>query len=108
MGNDRSGYTSGHVRGWNVRKWKENNVLDEEAWGKLCEYGIDSPIFWYKVVRLRRKGEMLGLLESDVKVMPSRKKSGDTHRSVGYTPKSRLGSGKLMLIHQVPAAPGER
>ena len=51
---------------------------------------------------------MLGLMESDVRVMPSRKKNGDTHRSVGYTPKSRSGSGKLVLIHQVPAVPGER
>jgi hypothetical protein len=51
---------------------------------------------------------MLGLLESDVKVMPSRKKSRDTRRSVGYTPKSRSGSGKLLLIHQVPAVLGER
>ena len=85
-----------------------NNVLDVEARGKLCECGIDSFIFCYKVVRLGRKGEMLGLLESDVKVIPSRKKSGDTHRSVGYTPKSRSGSGKLVLLHQVPAVPGER
>lgn len=52
---------------------------------------------------------MLGLLESDVKVVPSRiNKSGDTHRSVGYTPKSQSGSGKLPMIHQVPALPGER
>ena len=51
---------------------------------------------------------MLGLLGSDVKVMSSRKKSGDTHRSVGYTSKSRSGSGKLLLIHQEPALPGER
>jgi hypothetical protein len=83
-------------------------VLDEEAWGKLCENGIDSLIFWYKVVRLRREREMLSLSVSDVKVMPSRKKSSDTHRSVGYTPKSRSGSGKLLLLHQVPALPGER
>jgi hypothetical protein len=74
----------------------------------MCEYGIDSPIFCYKVVRLCREGEMLGLLESDVTVMSSRKKKGDTHRSVGYIPKSRSGSGKLLLIHQVPAPPGER
>ena len=89
-------------------KVEGNNALDVEAWGKLCEYGINSPIYWYKVIRLRRKGEMLGLSESDVKVMPYRKKSGDTHRSVEYTPKSRSGFGRQTLIHQVPAEPGER
>lgn len=108
MGGDRSAHTSGQVRGWNVRKYKGNNVLDEEAWGKLCEYGIDGPIVWYKVVRFRREREMLGLLQSDVRVMPSRKKSRDARRSVGYTPKSRSGFGKLLLIHQVLAVPGER
>ena len=89
-------------------KVEGNNVLDVEPWGKLCEYGIDSPIYSYKVVRLRREGEMLGLWMSDVRVIPSRKKSSDTHRSVEYTSKNRSRSGKLMLIHQVPALPGER
>ena len=89
-------------------KIEGNNLLDVEAWDKLCECGIDSPIFWYKVVRLRREGEILGLLQSDVKVMTIRKTSGDTHRSVGYTPKSRSGSEKRILSHRVPAVPGER
>jgi hypothetical protein len=43
-----------------------NDVLDVEAWDESCEYGINSPILCYKVIRLRREGEMLGLLKLDV------------------------------------------
>jgi len=35
--------------------------FDVEAWSKLCEYGIYSLILCYKVVRLRREGEILGI-----------------------------------------------
>jgi len=63
-----------------VERAKEGNIiLDVEPWDKLCEYGIDSAVLSYKVVRLRREGKMLRLSESDVKVMSPRKKRLVTH-----------------------------
>ena len=98
----------GHVRWWNADGKKD--ILDVEPWDKLCECRINGLIVWYKVVRLGREGEMLGLLRSKVKVMSSKKKrpSDDAHRSFACTSKSRSGSGKRMLSPRVPAVPAER
>ena len=89
---------------------KKKDILDVEPWDKLCECRINGLIVCYKVVRLGREGEMLGLFGSEVKVTSSRKKrpSDDAHRSFPCTPKSRSGSGKRMTSHRVPAVPAGR
>ena len=50
-----------------LAKVEEDDILDAEAWDKLCEHGIDSLVLWYKVIRFCREDEVPGLLESEVK-----------------------------------------
>jgi hypothetical protein len=59
------------------------DILDAEAWDKLCEYGIGGVVLWYEVIRLCREGEVLGLLESDVKSdIIQEEAMRNTHKSV--------------------------
>ena len=83
------------------------DALDVEAWHELCEHCIDGLVLRHEVIRFCREREMLGL--SRIRRGDQIGREGDdAHRSDGYSPKSRLGSGKRTLIHRVPAVLDER
>ena len=51
-----SGQACATLGGGTCKSGGKNDILDVEAWDKLCEYGIGGPVLCDKVVRFRREG----------------------------------------------------